>query len=53
MIFVITGDGARGPVSATCETAVVALQQARRLADEGTRNLLIDTEGQEIDVLCR
>ncbi len=47
MIFIVTGDGENGPVSATCETAVAALQQARRLADEGTRNVLIDADGQE------
>ena len=47
MIFVIIGDGEHGPVSATCETAVAALQQARRLADEGARNVLIDADGQE------
>lgn len=47
MIFIVTGDGERGPVSAACETAVAALQQARRLADEGARNVLIDAGGQE------
>jgi hypothetical protein len=47
MIFVITGDGEHGPVSSTCETAVAALQAARRLSDEGARNVLIDADGQE------
>ncbi len=47
MIFIVTGDGEHGPVSATCETPVAALQQARRLADQGVRNVLIDADGQE------
>jgi hypothetical protein len=47
MIFIVTGDGEHGPVSATCETAVAALQQARRLANRGARNVLIDADGQE------
>lgn len=47
MIFIITGDAEHGPVSTTCATAVAALQQARRLADEGARNVLIDASGQE------
>jgi hypothetical protein len=47
MIFIITGDGEHGPVSTTCETAVSALQSARKLADEGARNVLIDADGQE------
>jgi hypothetical protein len=47
MIFVVTGEGEHGPVSTTCETAVAALQSARRLADEGARNVLIDADGQE------
>jgi hypothetical protein len=47
MIFVITGDSEHGPVSTTCETAVAALQQARRLADEGVKNILIDADGHE------
>ena len=29
------------------ETAVAALQQARRLADKGARNVLIDADGHE------
>jgi hypothetical protein len=44
MIFIVTGEGEHGPVSTTCESA---LQQARRLADEGARNVLIDADGQE------
>jgi hypothetical protein len=47
MIFIVTGDGEHGPVSTTCETPVAALQRARRLADEGARNVLIDADGQE------
>jgi hypothetical protein len=47
MIFIVTGEGEHGPVSTTCETAVAALQQARRLADAGARNVLIDADGQE------
>jgi len=41
------GEGENEPVSTTSETAVAALQQARRLADEGARNVLIDASGQE------
>jgi hypothetical protein len=47
MIFIVTGEGEHGPVSTTYETAVAALQSARRLADEGARNVLIDADGQE------
>lgn len=47
MIFIITGENENGPVSTTSETAVAALQQARRLADDGARNVLIDADGQE------
>jgi hypothetical protein len=47
MIFIVTGGGENGPVSTTSETALAALQQARRLADEGARNVLIDADGQE------
>jgi hypothetical protein len=47
MIFIVTGERENGPVSATCKTAVAALQQARRLADEGARDVLIDADGQE------
>jgi hypothetical protein len=47
MIFIITGEGENGPVSSTCQTPVSALQRARRLADEGARNVLIDADGQE------
>ena len=47
MIFIVTGDGEHGPISTTCETALAALQQARRLADEGARNVLIDADGHE------
>jgi hypothetical protein len=45
MIFIVTGEGEHGPVSTTCETAIAALQQARRLADEGVWNMLIDGNG--------
>jgi hypothetical protein len=34
-------------MSAICETAVAALQSARRLADEGVKNVLIDADGKE------
>jgi hypothetical protein len=47
MIFIITGEGEKGPVSSTCQTPVAALQRAQRLADEGARNVLIDADGQE------
>ena len=47
MIFIVIGEREHGPVSTTCETAVAALQAARRLADEGARNVLIDASGQE------
>jgi hypothetical protein len=47
MIFIVVGEGENGPVSTTCETAIAALQAARRLADEGARNVLIDASGQE------
>jgi hypothetical protein len=43
----VRGRERHGPVSTTCETAVSALQSARRLADEGARNVLIDADGQE------
>jgi hypothetical protein len=47
IIFVVTGEGEHGPVSTNCQTAVAAFQQARRLADEGARNVLTDADGQE------
>ena len=47
MIFIITGEGEKGPVSSTCQTPVAALQRAQRLADEGARNVLIDADGKE------
>ncbi len=47
MIFIVTGDGEHGPVSTTSETPVAALQQARKMADEGVQNLLIDADGKE------
>ncbi len=47
MIFIITGDGEKGPVSSTCQTPVAALQKAQRLADEGVRDILIDADGTE------
>ena len=47
MIFIVTGDGEHGPVSTTCDSPLAALQQARRLSDEGARNVLIDADGQE------
>ncbi len=33
--------------STMCATPVAALRQARRLANEGARNVLIDADGQE------
>jgi hypothetical protein len=47
MIFIVIGDGERGPVSTTCDSPLAALQQVRKLADEGVRNVLIDADGQE------
>jgi hypothetical protein len=47
MIFIVTGEGEHGPVTTTCETPVSALQQARRLADDGIKGVLIDADGQE------
>ena len=47
MIFIVAGDGEHGPVSTTCDSPLAAFQQARRLADEGVRNVLIDADGQE------
>ncbi len=47
MIVIVTGDGEHGPVSTTCKTALAALQQSRKMADEGVRNVLIDADGQE------
>jgi hypothetical protein len=47
MIFIITGEGERGPVSSTCQTPIAALQKAQTLADEGVRNVLIDADGRE------
>ena len=47
MIFIITGEGEKGPVSSTCQTPVAARQRAQRLADEGARNILIDADGTE------
>ncbi len=47
MIFIVTGDGEHGPVSTTCDSPLAAVQQARKLADEGVQNVLIDADGQE------
>lgn len=47
MIFVVIGEGENGPVSTTCQTALAAVNQARKLADEGVRNVLIDADGKE------
>ncbi len=47
IIFIVTGDGEHGPVSTTCDSLLAAVQQARKLADEGVRNVLIDADGQE------
>jgi hypothetical protein len=48
MIFIVSGQSETAPpVSRTCETAVAALEQARRLSDQGLRDVLIDADGQE------
>ncbi len=47
MIFIVTGESENGPVSSTCDTAFSALERARRLADQGVRDVLIDADGQE------
>ncbi len=47
MIFVVIGEGENGPVSTTCQTALAAVNQARKWADEGARNVLIDADVQE------
>ena len=47
MIFIVSGQGETALVSRTCETPVAALEQARRLADQGVRDVLIDADGQE------
>jgi hypothetical protein len=47
MIFVVIGAGEAGPVSRTCKTAAAALEQARRLTEQGIRDVLIDANGQE------
>ena len=47
MIFIVSGQSETAPVSRTCETAVAALEQARRLNDQGLRDVLIDADGQE------
>jgi hypothetical protein len=47
MVFIVTGESGSGPVSTTSDSPLSALQQARKLADEGARNVLIDADGQE------
>ncbi len=47
MYFIVTGQGETGPVSRTCDSAASALEQARRAADQGVRDVLIDADGQE------
>ena len=47
MFFIVTGQGETGPVSSTCDTAFSALEKARRLADQGVKDVLIDADGQE------
>lgn len=47
MIFIVSGQSETAPVSRTCGTAVAALEQARRLSDQGPRDVLIDADGQE------
>ncbi len=47
MFFIVTGLGETGPVSSTCDTAFSAPEKARRLADQGVKDVLIDADGQE------
>ncbi len=47
MTFIVTGERENGPVSTTCRSALSALRQAQRLADEGAWNVLIKANGQE------
>jgi hypothetical protein len=47
MIFIVSGSGETALVSRTCQTSVAALEQARRLTDQGVRDILIDADGQE------
>jgi hypothetical protein len=47
MIFIVIGAGEAGPVSSTCKTAAAALEQARRLNEQGIRDVLIDANGQD------
>ena len=47
MIFIVSGSGETALVSRTCLTPVAALEQARRLSDQGVRDVLIDAYGQE------
>ncbi len=47
MFFIVTGESENGPVSSTCDTASSALEKARRLADQGVKDVLIDADGQE------
>ena len=47
MFFIVTGQGEAGLVSSTCDTASSALEKARRLTDQGVRDVLIDAHGQE------
>ena len=47
MFFIVTGQGEAVLVSSTCDTAPSALEKARRLTDQGVRDVLIDAHGQE------
>ena len=47
MIFIVTGTSENGVLSSTCETAPAALHKARRLMDQGAKDVLIDAGGQE------
>lgn len=47
MIFIVTGNGERRPVSYACDTATGALMRARWFAEHGFRDLRIDAEGQK------
>ncbi len=47
MIFIVSGSGETALVSHMCQTPVAALEQARRLTEQGVRDVLIDADGQE------
>ena len=47
MIFIVSGNGETALVSRTWRTPVAALEQARRVTDQGVRDVLIDASGQK------